>query len=275
VSHQYGRPPGPISSGGGKMGHLRLPKIEEAASGFTRGGLYHLQLSRDTNLPAFDNPHRTAWPPQPVHYDMHEYKDEKGHAFEALAQMIERIVRPPEAKIASLAVERGKRRKGRKLGEWRVVGYCAPQRSPITLGAARRCTSAAREGTTMKKIVDTIKGSQGAWKVTVEYTDGEKEVLPCAHDSFWQAGNHYCDPWEAVRHLWQTRKFQEFAALLRDKKRVVVTASNIHPTISRVNKHKLNRTGYRGGVFSIDNVQINDVGVSFDFVGTYAQRKVT
>jgi integrase len=45
-------------------------------------------------------------------YDRFEYADEKRDAFERLARMIERIVRPPEA-VADLAIERGKRRRRR------------------------------------------------------------------------------------------------------------------------------------------------------------------
>jgi integrase len=45
-------------------------------------------------------------------YDRHAYELEKRHAFEALAAQIERIVRPPEPKIADMAAERNKRRRG-------------------------------------------------------------------------------------------------------------------------------------------------------------------
>jgi hypothetical protein len=32
------------------------------------------------------------------------------------------------------------------------------------------------------------------------------------------------------------------------------------------------RQGYRGGVFSVDNIVVDDNGIQFDFVGTYAQK---
>jgi len=44
-------------------------------------------------------------------YDRHEFEIEKRHAFEALAALIERIVHPPEAAVADIAAERGKRRR--------------------------------------------------------------------------------------------------------------------------------------------------------------------
>ena len=44
-------------------------------------------------------------------YDWHRYEDEMRAAFEALAALIERIVRPPSASVADLAKERGKRRR--------------------------------------------------------------------------------------------------------------------------------------------------------------------
>jgi integrase len=44
-------------------------------------------------------------------YDLYQYKDEKRHAFEALAAQIQRVVHPPEAEIADIAAERGKRRR--------------------------------------------------------------------------------------------------------------------------------------------------------------------
>jgi len=43
-------------------------------------------------------------------YDRHAYETEKRHAFEALAQQIERIVRPPPEKVADIATARGRRR---------------------------------------------------------------------------------------------------------------------------------------------------------------------
>jgi integrase len=45
-------------------------------------------------------------------YDRHEYEAEKRHAFEALAAQIERIVHPPEAKVADMAEAR--KRRGRR-----------------------------------------------------------------------------------------------------------------------------------------------------------------
>ena len=44
-------------------------------------------------------------------YDRFEYADEKRAAFEALAALIERIVRPPEPKVADIAAARNKRRR--------------------------------------------------------------------------------------------------------------------------------------------------------------------
>jgi integrase len=44
-------------------------------------------------------------------YDRFEYAAEKRHAFEALARMVEQIVRGPKAKVADIAVERSKRRR--------------------------------------------------------------------------------------------------------------------------------------------------------------------
>ena len=44
-------------------------------------------------------------------YDRHEYEAEKRHAFEALAQTIERIVRPPAPVVADIAAARSKRRR--------------------------------------------------------------------------------------------------------------------------------------------------------------------
>jgi hypothetical protein len=44
-------------------------------------------------------------------YDRHEYQNEKRHAFEALAAQIERVVHPPEPKIADITAERRKRRR--------------------------------------------------------------------------------------------------------------------------------------------------------------------
>src|SRR5262249_54817246 len=41
-------------------------------------------------------------------YDRFEYADEKRHAFEALAAQIERIVHPPEAKVADMEAARAK-----------------------------------------------------------------------------------------------------------------------------------------------------------------------
>jgi integrase len=46
-------------------------------------------------------------------YDRHEYQDEKKAAFEALAQLIVRIVRPPQATVADMATERLKRQPSR------------------------------------------------------------------------------------------------------------------------------------------------------------------
>jgi integrase len=46
-----------------------------------------------------------------AHYDLWQYRDEKRHAFEALAQQIERVVHPPATKVADIATERGKRRR--------------------------------------------------------------------------------------------------------------------------------------------------------------------
>jgi integrase len=44
-------------------------------------------------------------------YDRHAYENEKRRALELLAQTIERVVRPPEPKVADMAVERRKRRR--------------------------------------------------------------------------------------------------------------------------------------------------------------------
>jgi len=44
-------------------------------------------------------------------YDRFQYIDEKRHAFETLAALIERIVRPPKAKVADMAAERRRRRR--------------------------------------------------------------------------------------------------------------------------------------------------------------------
>jgi integrase len=44
-------------------------------------------------------------------YDRHAYENEKRHAFEALAAMIERVVRPPEAVVTDMAAARRKRRR--------------------------------------------------------------------------------------------------------------------------------------------------------------------
>jgi len=44
-------------------------------------------------------------------YDRHEYESEKRAAFEALAALIERIVRPLEAAVPDIAAERRKRRR--------------------------------------------------------------------------------------------------------------------------------------------------------------------
>jgi integrase len=44
-------------------------------------------------------------------YDRHSFETEKRHAFEALAQQIERIVRPPAPVVADISVARGKRRR--------------------------------------------------------------------------------------------------------------------------------------------------------------------
>jgi integrase len=45
-------------------------------------------------------------------YDRHQYESEKRHAFEALAQLLERIVHPPATpKVADIAAARGKRRR--------------------------------------------------------------------------------------------------------------------------------------------------------------------
>jgi integrase len=44
-------------------------------------------------------------------YDRYSFESEKRHAFEALAQMIERVVHPPKADVADMAVERRKRRR--------------------------------------------------------------------------------------------------------------------------------------------------------------------
>jgi len=43
-------------------------------------------------------------------YDRHEFADEKRHAFEALAQLIERIVHPPPVAVADISEARAKRR---------------------------------------------------------------------------------------------------------------------------------------------------------------------
>jgi hypothetical protein len=43
-------------------------------------------------------------------YDRHAYGNEKRHAFEALAAIIERIVHPPEPAVADITSERSKRR---------------------------------------------------------------------------------------------------------------------------------------------------------------------
>jgi integrase len=44
-------------------------------------------------------------------YDRFEYRDEKARAFEALAQLVERIVRPPAPVVTDIAAARGKRRR--------------------------------------------------------------------------------------------------------------------------------------------------------------------
>jgi integrase len=44
-------------------------------------------------------------------YDQHRYVEEMREGVEALAQMVERVVRPPKAKVADMAAERGKRRR--------------------------------------------------------------------------------------------------------------------------------------------------------------------
>jgi integrase len=44
-------------------------------------------------------------------YDRHSFENEKRHAFEALAALIDRIVHPPEAEVADIAAARRKRRR--------------------------------------------------------------------------------------------------------------------------------------------------------------------
>jgi hypothetical protein len=115
------------------------------------------------------------------------------------------------------------------------------------------------------------KGSQGQWQATVTYNDGTQEILPCVHSFFWRAGRHFHDPWTPE---WFTKtKFKKHVALIKEKMRVIVTDSDVDPRKVRIvgrGHGAIKRLGYKG-IFTIENLVINEQGVSFDFAGSYAR----
>ena len=73
------------------------------------------------------------------------------------------------------------------------------------------------------KTVKKFTGSQGSWEVRVDYTDGTKEVLPCAH-KYHLDGLCYNDPWsDELRAL---PRYQRHIDLIREKRKVVLTTDD-------------------------------------------------
>jgi hypothetical protein len=81
-------------------------------------------------------------------------------------------------------------------------------------------------------------------------------------------GFHFFSGEAALTHSLPV-KFREYARLLQEKKRAAVTAPNMNPDRAH---GELKRAGYLG-VFNIENVVIDDAGISFDFAGAYARRR--
>jgi hypothetical protein len=125
------------------------------------------------------------------------------------------------------------------------------------------------------KYVNSITGQQGKWWAWVEYDDGTREKVPCVHGTYWApgGGRHYHDPWHNERRAMRaTKKFAEHCEMFLTLRRVVVTDSNVLP--DRARPGQLRRVSYRGNVvFNIDNVEIGDRGIEFDFDGVYAKRR--
>ena len=127
----------------------------------------------------------------------------------------------------------------------------------------------------MTKQVKKFKGSQGSWEVTVDYTDGSREILPCVHQHFFRvdAERGYCydNSWEAGEEVRKTAKFAKHVELIRSKKRVVLTSDDVDESRGR-GESRFKRTGYIF-VSDVADVVVDNAGLRFRFVGTPLRKR--
>jgi hypothetical protein len=110
--------------------------------------------------------------------------------------------------------------------------------------------------------VKRITGSQGSWDVRVTYTDGTSQMLPTAHKEFWKGDRYERGGPDDVswKHYSSRPRFQKHVELLHQTKRVAVTFDHFDHAAGI-----WHRDGY-SGVFDIDDIKVDDDGMSFRFV---------
>jgi hypothetical protein len=114
------------------------------------------------------------------------------------------------------------------------------------------------------KTVKKFTGSQGSWEVRVDYTDGTKEILPCAH-KYHLDGLCYNDPWsDELRAL---PRYQRHIDLIREKRKVVLTTDD-----TPVEGPRFKRTGYIA-VFSIADFVEDADGMRFRLTERFPNAK--
>ena len=115
-----------------------------------------------------------------------------------------------------------------------------------------------------KVIMKDIKGSQGSWEAEVPYDDGTKEKLACLHKYFTHPWPQYHDPWTGVG---RDTKFANHVALIRDKRRVILTDDDINESKGRGEgffQRKPKPHGYLG-VCEIKDFVFDDTGMHLVF----------
>jgi len=113
-------------------------------------------------------------------------------------------------------------------------------------------------------MVETVRvrGQRGSWNARViEWA----EDLPCVHRHFWSDAADYVEP-EPVTG---DPAFTPWLALLRQKRRCILTADRIDPSKPLGAGHFM-RDGYVA-VFEIDDIAHDEHGLRFRFVRPLAK----
>jgi hypothetical protein len=109
-----------------------------------------------------------------------------------------------------------------------------------------------------------IRGRQGDWNAHVVDWG---ETLPCVYPVFWTKGVWCGDPNPATASYW----FADHVALMRAKKRVILTCDKIDPGMPRGGRH-FKRNGCTA-ILEIDDITVGEQGLRFRLVRRLANAR--